>query len=152
MLLDTDPDSQYGSRPEPGQCFGPEFDPHSMRSEDPNPDLESRYGSGKAKWPTKNMWRNFLVWSSECSPWVAGGFSYRWLKALHGALGIKILHFKSKRWNVFQLWNFWIFGHQNLDVDPDSPKSLDPIPDSVNSDLKNWLPVWIRIEKRIPGP
>ncbi len=49
MLLDTDPDSQYGSRPEPGQCFGPELDPHSMRSEDPNPDLESRYGSGKGK-------------------------------------------------------------------------------------------------------
>jgi hypothetical protein len=57
----------------------------------------------------------------------------RWLKALHRGIGIK-------KYNFFlncKILQFLVNKNLDLDQDPDSPKSLDPGPDSVNLDQQH---------------
>ncbi len=62
-----------------------------------------------------------------------GGFSCT-LKALHEGLRIKALQSLIKNLNYFNCKVLEFCGHQNLALDPDSPKNLGTDPD-----LQHWF-------------
>jgi hypothetical protein len=85
--------------------------------------------------------RTIFVFSRavKCSPGGLEGL-FCSLKALHGCLRIKIMHFLIRIFYFFLLYfflNFW--SSQNLDPNLDSPKCLNPDLNSV-ADSVNWDP------------
>ncbi len=111
---------------------------------DPDPHWECGAESSRTTRTHKNRkkFRNFFFWSAGCSLLRGEGF-WCCLDVLYGGLGISKLQLFIKNINFFVSCKFClVFGHQNLDLDPDPhwPKTLDPDPrwNQFNADPKHW--------------
>ncbi len=83
--------------------------------------------------------RNFLVWSAGCSLLRSEGFSCS-LDVLYGGLGISILQFVIKKYQIFSAVNFSQFLTSKHCIRIGIQlKMLDPDPELMNPDSKHWL-------------